>query len=241
MRYWIHLWVIHIPVCILVLYSFFILPLWSIPLLILYGAFITGVFIEGGLHKYFTHQTGKVNHKFWHIFFALGGTLMGAGPIPIWITSHRTHHKFSDSPRDTHSPKQHGIRNTFFAHWFVWKIKNVKNKDFLYGIIYRNDKFIKFLTDNYLKINISFMFLCYFIHPILLILYAWGCFMGLLGSGITNTIGHIYGEHKDFPALNKIMFWTSTAYHGAHHKQPSKIHYDEWWDPVGWFMKKVLH
>ena len=236
----IHLWVIHIPVCIIVFYSLFVLPLWCIPLLIIFGAITTGIFIEGGLHKYFTHQTGRVKHKFWHYFFAIGATLTGAGPIPIWIWSHRVHHKFSDSPRDTHSPKQHGIRNTFFAHWFIWKVDKSANLQSFYGLIYKNDKLIRFLTDNYLKINLTFMAVCFFIHPILLVLYAWSCFMGLIGSGITNTMGHIYGEYKDYPKLNAVMCWTSTAYHGTHHKQPTRVYYNEFLDPVGWILKKFL-
>jgi len=223
-----------------VLYSFFILPIWSIPLLIIFGAIMTGIFVEGGLHKYFTHQTGRLKHKFWHYFFVIGCSLMAQGPIPIWVTSHRVHHKFSDTPRDTHSPKQHGIRDTFFAHWFIWKMDDTTQITRTLGLLYQKDKLVRFLTNHYIKTNVAFAVILYLISPYFFIFWCYAVIMGLLGGAITNTIGHIYGEYKDFRSLNAVMCWTSTAYHGTHHKQPTRVHYNEFLDPVGWVLKKIF-
>ncbi len=236
----VHLWILHVPVCVTVFYSFFILPIWTIPLFIISGCALTCLFVEAGLHRYFSHQPGKFKYKFLHKFFVIGCSLIAQGPIPIWVTSHRVHHKFSDTPKDTHSPKQHGIRDTFFAHWFIWKMDDSMQITRILGLLYQKDKLVRFLTDHYIKINIAFAVILYLISPYLFIFWCYVVLMGLIGSGTTNTIGHLYGEYTDFPAVDKSLFWTATAFHGTHHKQPTRVHYNEFLDPAGWILKKIL-
>ena len=204
-----------------------------------FGAGVSGILVDGGLHRYFTHHAGKVRHRFWHYFLVVSCSLIGKGPITIWVTSHRMHHKFSDTEKDTHSPTQHGIIGCFFAHWFVWKAPP-GSMTWMYGLLYKKDKLVKFFTDHYLKIIIVFSLLCYFIHPLLLVTYSWCVIMGLIGSGITNTYGHIDGKGDDSPRLNYIMCWMATPFHGTHHKQPNRLHYNEWFDPIGWVLTKIM-
>ena len=60
--------------------------------------------ITGVYHRYFSHKAYRLN-RFWQFVFAFGaGTCGQKGPL-WWAGHHRNHHKFSDTERDLHSPR----------------------------------------------------------------------------------------------------------------------------------------
>jgi stearoyl-CoA desaturase (delta-9 desaturase) len=64
-------------------------------------------FITAGYHRYFAHRSYKLG-RVMQFLMALGGTTaVQKGPL-WWAGNHRTHHRFSDTERDVHSPK-HGF------------------------------------------------------------------------------------------------------------------------------------
>ncbi len=64
--------------------------------------------ITGFYHRYFSHKTFKTN-RFWQFVFAvLGNSAVQRGPL-WWAAHHRHHHRFTDTPKDIHSPSQHGF------------------------------------------------------------------------------------------------------------------------------------
>ena len=61
-------------------------------------------FITAGYHRYFSHRSYRLN-RFWQFVFAFAGlTCAQKGPL-WWAGHHRNHHKFSDTRRDIHSPR----------------------------------------------------------------------------------------------------------------------------------------
>ena len=57
-----------------------------------------------GYHRYFSHRSYRLN-RFWQFVFAFAGlTCAQKGPL-WWAGHHRNHHKFSDTRRDIHSPR----------------------------------------------------------------------------------------------------------------------------------------
>ncbi len=69
-----------------------------------------------GFHRLLTHR-GFKTPKFVEYFLTFCGTLaLQGGPI-YWITTHRLHHKYTDAPRDPHSPRD----GVFWSHlgWMV--------------------------------------------------------------------------------------------------------------------------
>jgi stearoyl-CoA desaturase (Delta-9 desaturase) len=61
-------------------------------------------FITGGYHRYFAHRSYRLN-RITQFVFAFGGlTAAQKGPL-WWAGHHRNHHKFSDTTRDVHSPR----------------------------------------------------------------------------------------------------------------------------------------
>lgn len=68
----------------------------------LYG--IRMFFITGVYHRYFSHRSYTMG-RVMQFLMAFGGTTCAQkGPL-WWASHHRMHHKFSDTERDVHSPK----------------------------------------------------------------------------------------------------------------------------------------
>ena len=70
------------------------------------------VIITAGYHRYFSHRTYQTSRVFQFILGFLCQTSLQKG-ILWWAAKHRHHHKYSDTPTDAHSPREHGF---WFAH-----------------------------------------------------------------------------------------------------------------------------
>ncbi len=79
---------------------------------ILFGVFyVVTIFALGGiLHRYFGHRAFQTSRWFQFVLALLPGTVLG--DAIGFSGKHRLHHRFSDTDRDVHSPRQ-GI-------WFCW-------------------------------------------------------------------------------------------------------------------------
>ena len=58
---------------------------------------------EGGHHRYFAHRSFKTGRIFQTILACLGASSGQRGPL-WWACHHRAHHRYSDTPRDPHTP-----------------------------------------------------------------------------------------------------------------------------------------
>jgi len=80
---------------------------WADGLLLGVMYLVTGLGVEGGLHRFFSHcafGAGAVLTTLW----AVAGSMAGQGPIIFWVATHRIHHAFTDTDRDPHSPRPIG-------------------------------------------------------------------------------------------------------------------------------------
>ena len=89
---------------------------------------IAGLGVSVGYHKIFSHGAIK-NLPVWkeNVLLFLG-TLSGQGSAITWAAIHYNHHKYSDTPRDLHSPVN-GKWNAFFG----WTLKITKNNNVVDG------------------------------------------------------------------------------------------------------------
>ena len=73
--------------------------------------------ITAGYHRYFAHRAFKTNRVFQFILALVGGFSVQKGAL-WWAAHHRDHHKYSDTEKDIHSPRQRGL---LWAHmgWFL--------------------------------------------------------------------------------------------------------------------------
>ena len=80
---------------------------WEIILLVVMY-FFTGIGVEVGMHRYFSHHSFK-GKAITTIFLGVLGSMAAQGPILFWTAMHRKHHAFTDKIGDPHSPQLHGI------------------------------------------------------------------------------------------------------------------------------------
>ena len=88
------------------------------------------VIITAGYHRYFSHRTYRTSRVFQFVLAFLCQTSLQKG-ILWWAAKHRHHHKYSDTPTDAHSPREHGF---WFAHvgWIFARQRGVAD----YGLIH---------------------------------------------------------------------------------------------------------
>lgn len=67
-------------------------------------------------HRYFSHRSYKTSRVFQLVLAFLGTTATQKGPL-WWGSTHRIHHRYSDTERDVHSPLRRGF---FYSHMGWW-------------------------------------------------------------------------------------------------------------------------
>jgi len=74
-------------------------------LLLMYFICMLGITV--GFHRYFAHKSFETSRPFSMLLAALG-SMAAQGPILFWVSTHRSHHAYSDRVGDPHSPNLHG-------------------------------------------------------------------------------------------------------------------------------------
>jgi stearoyl-CoA desaturase (delta-9 desaturase) len=90
---------------------------WSLVALAIASYVIRMWAITAGYHRYFAHRSYKTSRAFQFFLALLGTTAMQNGPL-WWASWHRHHHRFSDTPKDAHSPVQTGFWHAHIG-WIV--------------------------------------------------------------------------------------------------------------------------
>jgi len=81
------------------------------------GTYAAGMFfVTAGYHRYFSHRAFRTSRAF-QLVLALGAQCTVQKGVLWWAGHHRDHHRFSDEPRDVHSPS----RGLLWSHvgWFL--------------------------------------------------------------------------------------------------------------------------
>ena len=79
--------------------------------------------IGAGYHRYFSHRAYRTSRVFQFILAFLAQTSAQRG-ILWWAANHRTHHKYSDTELDVHSPIQRGFLYSHVGWIFVPRNNN---------------------------------------------------------------------------------------------------------------------
>ena len=76
--------------------------------------------IGAGYHRLFAHRAYKTGRVFQFILGFMAQSTAQSGLI-WWASKHRDHHRYSDTPKDMHSPRQYGF---WFSHMgWIWNNK----------------------------------------------------------------------------------------------------------------------
>lgn len=82
--------------------------------------------ITAGFHRYFSHRSFKTSRVF-QFFLAFLGQSSAQRGVLWWASTHRYHHKHSDTEQDVHSPVQHGF---WYSHVLWIFSKQVRTTDY---------------------------------------------------------------------------------------------------------------
>lgn len=67
-------------------------------------------------HRYFSHRSYKTSRLVQLVLAILGTTATQKGPL-WWASTHRVHHRYSDTERDVHSPARRGFLWSHAGWW----------------------------------------------------------------------------------------------------------------------------
>lgn len=80
---------------------------------------ISSIGINMTYHRLLTHRGFKVPQWFEYVLSTIAA-MSGQGPMLLWVAEHRLHHRYSDTEKDPHSPKQ-GFFHAHMGHLFCHK------------------------------------------------------------------------------------------------------------------------
>ena len=230
-----------VKIKLLILFGFFVTVYWAITntnpwwlnLVYFYVALSFGrTFSEIGLHRLFSHRSFETS-KFKRNVLLIGGTLLGIGSCLTYVGVHRTHHRYADTSKDPHSPKNIGVIRTWLTLWDKdWSIDFATVKDLI------RDPLQMFLHRNYFKILLTWIALLSTISIViqsimpLLLLFAMPNTVTFVLAGYTNAIGHTAG-YRNFDTDDGSMnnhsarfLLLSAGLHNNHHAYPSVWDYN---------------
>jgi stearoyl-CoA desaturase (Delta-9 desaturase) len=75
--------------------------------------------LTGGYHRYFAHRAYSMSRVFQFMLAWMGAMAVQKGPL-WWAGHHRSHHRYSDTPKDPHSPYE----TTFWWSHVGWILSN---------------------------------------------------------------------------------------------------------------------
>lgn len=175
-----------------------------------------------GLHRYFSHNSFKVN-KLYHSLFALMSIPIGQGSVFNWIANHRTHHKFSDHQGDPHSPQLINPIKVIFGLGDIVKINPLIIKDQI------NDQLLVFIHRYYFLLFMFYCFIAFLIFKVQGLIYFVLIPKLLLNlvTGLINYLCHDLGyrnyETPDNSKNNPLIFLLTLGgegWHNNHHFNP---------------------
>lgn len=202
-------------------------------------------FVTGAYHRYFSHRTYKTSRWFQFVL-ALGAMSSSQKGVLWWAAHHRTHHKYSDTDKDVHSP----IKKGFWYAQVGWLFDRTDKTD--YSKVKDLAKYPELVfLDRY-----------WYIPPALLGFSLWlvlgwsGLWVAFMGSTVAlwhgtftiNSLTHLFGR-KVYPAGDEsrnsaiLAFITmGEGWHNNHHYfQASTRQGFHWWQfDFTYYILKVL-
>ncbi|KAL5698072.1 hypothetical protein ACHQM5_029156 [Ranunculus cassubicifolius] len=199
-------------------------------------------------HRNLTHRSFKLP-KYLEYLFAYFGLHALQGDVFYWVSTHRYHHKVSDTERDPHSP----LEGFWFSYMgWVFDLNKSTNK----GVSYSNiqdllsQPYYRFLEKTHVLQAYLLVVLLYMLGGIPFVVWGMGVrtVMSYHALFLVNSIGHKWGRRAwntgDLSTNNWYMalFTFGDGWHNNHHAfEWSARHGLEWWEiDLTWYFIKLL-
>jgi stearoyl-CoA desaturase (Delta-9 desaturase) len=221
---------------------------------------ITGLGVEAGLHRYFTHRSFEASEPV-KVFLGIAGSMAAQGPVVFWVANHRLHHAFADTERDPHSPQPQGPGVLGHAkglwHGHVGWLFNVKKIDWSrHTRDWLEDRRVMKINAHYFSLVLAGIvapgviggLVTQSVHGLIGGIL-WGGFVRIFAldqaTWVVNSLGHTIGR-REFPVRDESRNIAVLApptmggsWHNNHHARPSLAQTRRhWWqlDLVGDFI-----
>jgi stearoyl-CoA desaturase (delta-9 desaturase) len=215
---------------------------WLICAVMCYLVYHVGVAVT--FHRLLTHgsfTTGPVTK----VVLTFLGTVATNGSSLYWVALHTTHHKYSDSERDVHSP-----RFGFWKTWFMPMYPHSPVDSTKLAIRLAKEPLQLLLHKYYWFVIATYVAILYYIDPFSLV-YAYlmpVMFSWAMSAGIVNTLCHNKGyrnhDTKDNSRNIRWFSWITNgeSYHNNHHAKPSNPNFGSSteYDPGYSFIKLLV-
>jgi stearoyl-CoA desaturase (delta-9 desaturase) len=194
---------------------------WLIAAMCSYLFYHVGVSIT--FHRLLTHKAFNAG-TITQIILTFLGTLATNGSSLYWVALHTTHHKYSDSEKDVHSP-----RFGFWKSWFMPMYPHNPVDSTKVAVRLAKEPFQLFFHKYYWFVIATYVFILYLISPFAVV-YAYlfpVMFSWAMSAGIVNTLCHMIGYRntatKDQSSNIRWTSWITNgeSYHNNHHARPS--------------------
>ena len=202
--------------------------------------------LTAGFHRYFSHRSYKTSRAFQFALAFLAQTSAQRGVI-WWSAIHRHHHRYSDTPRDVHSPRHTGF---FFSH-LGWIFSRQKSKAD-YSTVQDLTKYpeLRFLDRHPYFPAVLLGIGCFLFE-------GWpGLFVGFFlstvilyhGTFSINSVAHVAGNQRYVTADDSKNNWwlalitLGEGWHNNHHHYQSSTRQGFfWWEvDISYYMLKAL-
>jgi len=227
-------------------------PFWTVHLAALGGAIACGlsargialalcayfarmVFVTAGYHRYFSHRAFKTSRAFQFVLAVLAQS-SGQKGVLWWASHHRRHHRYSDTPRDVHSPRQYDF---WYAHlgWILsprWTATNL-------GMVTDLARYpeLRWLNRAGIQLLPAVALAAAFALIGGLQALVWGFFVSTVllwhGSFSINSLAHLFGRRRYATTDDSRNNWllaiatTGEGWHNNHHHYQSAANQGFFW------------
>lgn len=194
--------------------------------------------VNMGYHRLISHQAFECS-KFFRNFLATLGVISGQGSPLLWISWHRIHHAYTDTPKDIHSPVNGGF-------WWSHMVHLCYRPDWASDAMWRGaikdlngDRYLEFLHKYAVPIMFTQVIPLYLLGGMPLLM--WGGFARVLimlhFTWCVNSVTHLWGYKnfttKDTSTNNPFVALVTAGegWHNNHHAFPrSAAHGLKWWE-----------
>lgn len=193
---------------------------------IFFTLFIYFFIVDLGWHRYFCHKSLYVS-TYWENLFLFFGIFTGMGSPIVFISTHRWHHKYSDTPKDIHSPHHLPI-----LHILTQNVSKVNVDPKLIVMTAKDwikDKRMKFYHKHSYNILFFLVILISIIDFTWLVpLLAWPILITYVTTVLfAGLLQHFVGERiaNDKSGNSKLLSYISLGFiagHSNHHFDPSR-------------------
>ena len=196
----------------------FVYQLVDFYLIVFFYFFISYILLSAGLHRYFTHNTYKLN-RIKHVIFSYLCCMPFLGSPIAYTTIHLQHHKMSDTDKDPHSPKVGILKMILLAY----DLESYKNTP----IRLIKDKFNLWLHMNYYTVFVSSLAILFLISKVVMLSFVVAVVLNIILIGLFNYFSHtsFFMNYRNFDtndnSHNNLLFLLlSGDLHNNHHKYP---------------------